>query len=58
MHYLDVPREVRKARIAARNAQTLGAHTYVSDEMFDWMEQWFEPPSDDELYGAMIVCDG
>lgn len=56
MHYLDVPRDVRKARVAARNAQ---AHAYqVSEAMFDWMEQWFEPPSDDELYGAMIVCDG
>jgi predicted kinase len=58
MHYLDVPREVRKARVAARNAQPSATHTYVSEEMFDWMEQWFEPPSDDELYGAMIVCDG
>jgi predicted kinase len=57
MHYLDVPREVRKARVAARNAS--GAYGYqVNDAMFDWMEQWFEPPSDDELYGAMIVCDG
>ncbi len=25
--------------------------------MFEWMESWFEPPTDDELYGAMIVCD-
>ena len=59
MHYLDVPRDVRRARITARNAHLSGAHAYaVSDEMFEWMEQWFEPPSDDELYGAMIVCDG
>jgi predicted kinase len=59
MHYLDVPRDVRKARVAARNAQRSGPYAYqVSEAMFDWMEQWFEPPSDDELYGAMIVCDG
>ena len=59
MHYLDVPRDVRKARVATRNAQRSGPYAYeVSDAMFDWMEQWFEPPSDDELYGAMIVCDG
>jgi predicted kinase len=58
MHYLDVPREVRKARIATRNAQRSGTYLFeVTDAMFDWMEQWFEPPSDDELYGAMIVCD-
>jgi predicted kinase len=58
MHYLDVPRDIRKARVAARNAQRSGTYVFeVTDAMFDWMEQWFEPPSDDELYGAMIVCD-
>jgi predicted kinase len=58
MHYLDVPRETRRARVHARNAQQTGAYAFVvSDAMFDWMEQWFELPSDDELYGAMIVCD-
>jgi predicted kinase len=59
MHYLDVPRETRRARIEARNAQpsTTGS-SIVTDAMFDWMEQWFELPSDDELYGAMILCDG
>jgi len=25
--------------------------------MFDFMDTWFEPPTDDELYGAMIVCE-
>lgn len=59
MHYLDVPRETRRARVRARNAQTMGTYGFeVTDAMFDWMEQWFELPSDDELYGAMIVCDG
>jgi predicted kinase len=57
MHYLDVPRDVRRARVHARNIQLRGTAFEVSDEMFDWMEQWFELPSDDELYGAMIVCD-
>jgi predicted kinase len=59
MHFLDVPRDTRRARIHARNAARSGPYAVeVSDEMFDWMEQWFEQPSDDELYGAMIVCDG
>lgn len=59
MHYLDVPRDVRRARVHVRNAQRTGTYAFdVSDAMFDWMEQYFEPPSDDELYGAMIVCDG
>jgi predicted kinase len=59
LHYLDVPREVRRARVRARNEAKTGTYVFdVSDAMFDWMEQWFEPPTDDELYGAMIVCDG
>jgi predicted kinase len=79
MHYLDVPRETRKARIMARNARNAGVTTRkpdwsessdstltvdagtqgfeITEEMFDWLEQWFEPPSDDELYGAMIVAE-
>lgn len=58
MHYLDVPRDTRRARVHARNAQRTGTYAFeVTDAMFDWMEQWFELPSDDELYGAMIVCD-
>jgi predicted kinase len=59
MHYLDVPRETRRARVRARNVQRTGTYAFeVTDAMFDWMEQWFELPSDDELYGAMIVCHG
>jgi hypothetical protein len=29
----------------------------VNAAMFEFMEQWFEPPSDDELFGAMLVCE-
>jgi hypothetical protein len=29
----------------------------LTEEMFDAMESWFEAPTDDELYGAMIVCE-
>jgi predicted kinase len=58
MHYLDVPLDVRKARVTARNAQQSGPHLrQVTDAMFNWMDRWFELPSDDELYGAMILCD-
>jgi predicted kinase len=59
MHYLDVPRETRRARVLARGAKPSGASSFaLSEAMFDRMEHWFEPPTDDELYGAMIVCDG
>jgi predicted kinase len=59
LHYLDVDRETRRARVMQRNLERAGTHSFhVSDAMFDFMESWFEPPTDDELYGAMIVCDG
>ena len=58
MHYLDVDRETRRARVKRRNEERSDTYAFhVSDEMFDFMESYFEPPSDDELYDAMIVCE-
>ncbi len=48
MHYLDVGQETRRARVLA---------TGVTQADFDLMDRRFEAPSDDELSGAMIVCD-
>jgi predicted kinase len=57
LHYLDVAAETRRSRVRDRNAHRSGPFSFeVTDAMFDWMERWFEPPSDDELYDAMIVC--
>ncbi len=60
MHYLDVPREVRRARLLARSRKADGGAppAVFSEEAFDALDEAFEAPSDDELYGAMIVCDG
>jgi hypothetical protein len=56
LHYLDVDVETRRARVRRRNVERAGTYAFeVSDAMFDVMERWFEPPTDDELYGAMIV---
>ncbi|MDP9148445.1 MAG: ATP-binding protein [Myxococcota bacterium] len=55
LHFLDVDRPTRQERVRRRNQDGTGAFQ-VNDEMFDFMEGWFEPPADDELYGAMIVC--
>ncbi|MGH7270988.1 MAG: AAA family ATPase [Polyangiaceae bacterium] len=57
LHYLDVDRDIRRARVRRRNAQHTSAVVFqVSEPMFDASEASFEPPTDDELYGAMIVC--
>lgn len=58
LHYLDVGRDTRRARILERVAQNSPGHSFaVTEAMFDAMEALFEPPTDDELYGAMIVCE-
>jgi predicted kinase len=58
LHYLDVSRETRRARVLERTRQLAPTSSVEDDETsFDLMDQWFEPPSDDELYGAMIVCE-
>ena len=57
LHYLDVDRDARLERVMQRNAERAGTHAFhVSQPMFDFFDRWFEPPTDDELYGAMIVC--
>lgn len=56
LHYLDVDVETRRARVRRRNLERAGTFALqVTDAMFDFMEHWFEPPTEDELYGAMIV---
>jgi predicted kinase len=56
LHYLDVDVETRRARVRRRNVERAGTYAFeVTDAMFDFMETWFEPPTEDELYGAMIV---
>jgi predicted kinase len=57
LHYLDVEEATRRARVRARNAERSGPFSFeVTDAMFDFMENVFEAPGDDELIGAMIGC--
>jgi predicted kinase len=57
LHYLDVDVETRRTRVRRRNVERSGSYSFeVTDPMFEWMERWFEAPSDDELYDGMIVC--
>jgi predicted kinase len=47
--FLDVPVEIRRARVAQRNQEQ--GETFdltVDDETFDWMEGYFQPPSPEE----------
>lgn len=54
-HFVDAPRDVRRARVAGRNV-TKG-ETFVREvtpEMFDLLEGLYEPPGPAELEGAVL----
>jgi predicted kinase len=58
LHYLDVSRRVRHARIFERDRAGASSNPFaISETLFDRMDTRFEAPTDDELYGAMIVCE-
>ncbi|MFK7995775.1 MAG: AAA family ATPase [Granulosicoccus sp.] len=57
VHYLDVPKNVRKARVSRRNNEK-DPDVYafdVTDEMFNFMEPRFEAPDDIELKNGRRV---
>jgi predicted kinase len=55
IHVLDVPREVRRERVRARNQGSATFTIEVDDATFDWAEDYYEPLADDELRGARVV---
>jgi predicted kinase len=53
LHVLDVPDEVCKQRLIARNAS--GAHEYtVSAAQFDELSRYFEPPTETEGFDIVV----
>lgn len=56
LHFLDVDPETRRARVQQRNTERSSTYSFeVTDAMFDFMEGWFERPSEDELVGAEVI---
>jgi predicted kinase len=55
VHVLEVAREVRRARVRARNQGSATFTVEVDDAMFDWAESYYEPLDDGELRGARVV---
>ena len=53
LHYLDIPDEVCKARLKARNAG--GEHPFeVTDEQFEQITSHFVPPSEGEGFRMVV----
>lgn len=56
IHFLDVPKETRLERVLHRNLDKGETYEFeVSRENFDFMESWFEAPTDTELEGGVII---
>jgi predicted kinase len=56
LHFLDVPVEERRRRVHQRNAEKGSTFAFeVTDQMFDYVETLFAPPTADELVNGLRV---
>ena len=58
LHYLNIPKNVRKERVVKRNTEKGTTFEFeVSDDDFEFMETWFELPTESELKNSIIITD-
>ena len=56
LHYLNVDKQIRLERVMNRNSEKGDTYEFeVTKENFDFMESWFEPPTDEELKNAIVI---
>jgi len=57
-HFLDIPKETRLKRVLKRNNEKGDTFAFeVSQADFDFMESWFEKPTDKEMIGGIIQLE-
>ena len=55
-HFLNVSKEIRKERVLKRNLEKGATFEFeVSEANFEFMENWFETPTKEELQSAIIT---
>ncbi len=55
-HFLDISKETRLERVMKRNYEKGDTYEFdVSKENFDFMESWFEKPSEKEMQGGITI---
>ncbi len=55
LHFLDISKETRLERVFKRNKEKGATYEFeVSKENFDFMESWFQRPTEIELKGALV----
>lgn len=58
IHFLDIPKDIRLNRVMKRNAEKGETFEFeVSQENFDFMENWFERPTEKELIEGIIITE-
>lgn len=57
-YFLDIPKETRLKRVLTRNCEKGNTFEFeVSQADFDFMESWFETPTDKEMVGGIIITE-
>jgi len=57
-HFLDVSKETRLSRVLKRNNEKGETYEFeVSKENFDFMENWFEKPTEKEMDGGITISE-
>jgi predicted kinase len=57
-HFLDIPKATRLSRILIRNEEKGATFEFeVTQENFDFMEMWFEKPTENEMLGGVVITD-
>ena len=57
-HFLDISKETRFKRVMKRNNEKGATFEFeVSKENFDFMENWFEKPTEKEMISGIIIME-
>lgn len=58
IHFLDIPKEIRKQRVKNRNSEKGSTFEFeVSNEDFNFMESWFEKPTLEEMKNGILITE-
>ena len=58
LHYLAVSKEIRWQRVQQRNTEKGDTFEFeVTQENFNFMENWFEPPTAEELVDGVVITE-
>ena len=56
IHFLNISREIRQERVFKRNLEKGETFEFeVREDNFEFMENWFETPTKEELQNAIII---